>query len=981
MRYGLLSPEALVAAARERGVKRLVLVDNNNVSCVGEFVDRCREAGIQPILGIDFRGEDHRHLYYGIAHNDEGFRELTELLSAHSLTGKSVSAVAPCLEHASIIYSKRPKAIEHFRSNEYLGIRAFDVNLLPKSGLLKHRDKLVAIQPVAFIGGGEDWTTHRILRAVDRNALISKISAQDCARRSDKFVAPRDLYKAYAVYPFLLENAAKLLSRCAIELPGTAGGGFSARNNLCYFGSSEADDYALLTKLARAGCRARYGDKRSKVRERLEKELKVIRQQQFCAYFLIAWDLVRYAKSMHFQHVGRGSGANSIVAYALGITDVDPIELDLYFERFINAFRASPPDFDIDFSWRERDEVLDYLFKRYGKGRVGLLATYNTFKGKSCIREVGKVFGLPKAEIDQLVTHPQVKDELSQKVLIHAAKLQGMPNYLSIHAGGVLIGQRPLTYHTAFEGMPKGFPVVHMDMYHAEDMGFHKFDILSQRGLGHIREATEMVKAQRGLAVEVEDIRKLLTDEKVLDQLRSAQCIGCFYVESPAMRGLLSKLNCSNYRELVAASSIIRPGVAQSGMMKEYIRRHHAPHSFDYPHPVFREQLGETHGVMVYQEDVMRIAHHFAGLELDESDVLRRLMSGKKAKGDTLEKLHAKYLQNCRERGYEEALIHEVWRQIESFAGYSFCKAHSASFAVESFQSLYLKTYYPHEFMVAVINNGGGFYSTEFYFHEARMQGATILPPCANHSQWSTSLEGTVIYVGFQHLQGLERAGALALVEERLLGGPYEDLADVISRNDLSNTQLDILIRIGALRFTGKNKYELMWEKNALLGDRGSAQLTAAPRLFAATSEVTFQLPELVEGPFDQAFDELELLGFPLCSPYDLLQSPAQWAHETTLAERLVNLADERISILGYFVCRKPVRTKNNRMMQFGCWLDQAGQFFDTVHFPQVLERYPLRGRGIYRLSGRVSLEFGFPSLEVDRVELLPMREDGRYGG
>ncbi len=305
--------------------------------------------------------------------------------------------------------------------------------------------------------------------------------------------------------------------------------------------------------------------------------------------------------------------------------------------------------------------------------------------------------------------------------------------------------------------MPKGFPITHFDMYAAEEWGFHKFDVLSQRGLGHIKDCVDLVRENQGKAVNVHDVAKLKTDERVRAQLRSSRCMGCFYIESPAMRGLLRKLRCDNYVHLVAASSIIRPGVAQSGMMREYIQRFHQPNSFEYLHPVFKEHLSETFGVMVYQEDVMKILHHFAGLGLDEADVMRRMMTGKKRSSEAFARLQQKYFDNCAARRYPDALAKEVWRQIESFAGYSFCKAHSASFAVESFQSLYLKTYFPLEFMVAVINNFGGFYSTEFYVHEARMSGATIHAPCVNRSRNLTRIEGKDIYLGMIHVRGLEK--------------------------------------------------------------------------------------------------------------------------------------------------------------------------------------------------------------------------------
>ena len=452
--------------------------------------------------------------------------------------------------------------------------------------------------------------------------------------------------------------------------------------------------------------------------------------------------------------------------------------------------------------------------------------------------------------------------------------------------------------------------------------------------------------------------------------------MGCFYIESPAMRGLLKKLRCDNYKHLVAASSIIRPGVAQSGMMREYIKRFHRPYSFEYLHPVFKEHLSETFGVMVYQEDTMKIVHHFAGLALDESDVLRRIMSGKKYKGDTFEKLRIKYFKNCKERGYPNELAKEVWRQIESFAGYSFCKAHSASYAVESFQSLYLKAYFPIEFMVAVINNFGGFYRTEYYFHEAKMAGATIHAPCINQSHYLTSLEGKDIFVGFIHLERMERKVVRRIIAQRQQKGTYRSLADFVNRVDITADQLEILIRIGAFRFTRMNKYELMWEKNAVFNPK--QKFESSNLLFDDLAE-DFHLPILKEGLFDQAFDELELLGFPLCSPFDLLQLTTV-KKETILTKALFRYLGKIVWIEGYYVCQKKVSTVKNTLMSFGTWLDREGRFFDTTHFPPALKRFPFRGKGIYAIRGKVVQEFGFLSLEVAEMVMLPMVVDGRYG-
>jgi len=321
-----------------------------------------------------------------------------------------------------------------------------------------------------------------------------------------------------------------------------------------------------------------------------------------------------------------------LAAYCLQITDVDPIELDLYFERFLNPKRSSPPDFDLDFSWKERDEVLEYIFKKHGQKYTALLGTFSTFKDSSIIRELGKVYGLPKAEIDEISAGrktSKVGNELIEKIFSIGKKLENFPSHRSIHAGGVLISQQEITNYSAIDLPPKGFPTVQWDMYSAEDIGFEKFDILSQRGIGHIKEAAEIIKKNRGLDIDVHQVEKFKHDVLVKQNLYDGNTIGCFYIESPAMRGLLKKLKCNDYLTLVAASSIIRPGVAKSGMMKQYVKNFHQQENINYLHPVMENLLKETYGVMVYQEDVLKVCHHFAGLDLADADVLRRAMSGK----------------------------------------------------------------------------------------------------------------------------------------------------------------------------------------------------------------------------------------------------------------------------------------------------------------------------------------------------------------
>jgi DNA polymerase-3 subunit alpha len=538
--------------------------------------------------------------------------------------------------------------------------------------------------------------------------------------------------------------------------------------------------------------------------------------------------------------------------------------------------------------------------------------------------------------------------------------------------------------------MPKGFPVTHFDMHHAESLGFHKFDVLSQRGLGHIKDAVSLIRQRHKQDVDIHDIKLLKNDPRSIALLRSAKCLGCFYIESPAMRGLLRKLHCDNYIHLVAASSIIRPGVSSSGMMKAYIQRTHDPCGFTYPHAVFEEQLSETYGIMVYQEDVMKILHHFAGLDLGESDVVRRIMTGKKLKDDTLERLKEKYFKQCNQRGYSEILAIEVWRQIESFAGYSFCKAHSASFAVESFQSLYLKAHFPLEFITAVINNFGGFYPTEFYVHEAKILGAHVQAPCVNNSLYMSGLVNeNELYLGFIHLKEIESQTAQKIVTQRENHGAFRDFADFVERVSLGPTQLDLLIRIGAFRFCGKSKYELFWEKNTLVtavGEQDNHSLFSETdhqsMRVQNTEDESFSFASMLsvvkENALNQSFDELELLGFPLCNPFDLIQDTSP-LNATILARQMVSFKNRPIKMAGYFVCSKSLTTIKKERMAFGTWIDHEGNYFDTTHFPEQLLRHPFRGKGVYMIEGKATEEFGFFSLEVSKMNRLPFLADERF--
>ncbi|MDP4827626.1 MAG: DNA polymerase III subunit alpha, partial [Flavobacteriales bacterium] len=466
-------------------------------------------------------------------------------------------------------------------------------------------------------------------------------------------------------------------------------------------------------------------------------------------------------------------------------------------------YRRNPPDFDIDFSWADRDDVTRYIFERFR--HVTLLGAYSTFQYRAVIRELGKVFGLPKHEIDRLSDgkfQMHELDELSSLVVRYSQRIHDFPNSITIHAAGILITEKHIHHYVSTFLPPKGFPTARFDMVISEDAGLYKFDILSQRGLGKIKDAVDMVNQRGGEQIDIHDIKRFKEDERIKHLLRNALAIGCFYVESPAMRMLMRKLQVDDYLGLVAASSVIRPGVAQSGMMREYIQRKRFPEKRKDAHPVMLDIMPETYGVMVYQEDVIKVAHYFAGLSLAEADVLRRGMSGKFRSREEFDGVREKFFSNCQEKGYSREMTSEIWRQTESFAGYAFAKGHSASYAVESYQSLFLKAYYPLEYMTATLNNGGGFYSTELYVHEARMEGATIEEPCVNRGRNGCFLEGTTLILGMGMIKSIDDKTVVALICEREENGPFTSLNDFVFRTGIALEQASLLIRANALRFT-----------------------------------------------------------------------------------------------------------------------------------------------------------------------------------
>ncbi len=1145
-KYGILSPEALLEEAAKAGVRTLALTDIHNTAGIPDFVRLAEGHGIRPVAGIEFR-QGSKLLYIGLAKNNNGYQQLNELLSPHLLDGEALPVESPELPDAFFIlpFTTPPRTLH---PNERIGIKPAELTRLPFSPWAKRLNELVALLPVTFRNnpgtGPGDFNAHRLLRTMAGNTLISLLPAEELANPAETFRGEAEVRRIYRDFPELLRNAEQLLEQCSIGFDGSD-------KTRKVFGTSLALDRERLHRDTLEGLHRRYPQPTAQVLARMRHELDVIERMGFISYFLINHDIVRYAASRGFFHVGRGSGANSLVAYCLGITDVDPIELNLYFERFISTARKKPPDFDIDFSWKDRDEVYRYVFGKYNgpfgsaQGNVSethaaQVATYTTFQWRGAVRELGKAVGLPPEEIDALSegrsrygggkpseqANSRELDRVARAVVRYAQKLIGMPHQFGVHVGGIVITDKPVAHFGALFRPPKGFPVVQLSLLECEDLGLHKFDLLSQRGLGHIRDAVELVDADQKIrqsddqmmempltpalsllsgveggeggmpecdvlvlstctvdppgrpvhrpAVDIHDIPHFKQDPAIKQLLRTGDTVGCFYVESPAMRMLLKKLRVEDYLTLVAASSIIRPGVAESGMMREYILRHNDPERVKRAPKELLEIMPDTYGVMVYQEDVLKVAHLYAGLNLEEADLLRRGMTARFRDRPEFKAVQEKFFANCTAKGHPPGQAEEVWRQIESFASFSFAKGHSASYAVESYQSLWLKAHHPLEFLVAVANNFGGFYSLEFYLHEARRHGAVIEAPCVNVSGELCSLlrsgedprsctasctirtadplgrrdssdhrdrlarrdssdPRSRIYLGLANIKSLTAETVQLLLHERHRNGPYADLEDLLHRVPLPLEQARILIRTGALRFTGKSKPQLLWDLTLL---HNPAAVTSDGDLFVSKVEEPL-LPELHHYPLADAYDELELLGFPLGDPFGLVESGEENRQDAKSAKELTRRREDakvgtvdscqlsvvraasddfrrttdngqpttdnyerrtanypptilkrdmphhigkRVAMLGYMVHVKPASTRTGEWMSFGSFIDTAGELWDSTQFPAVAARYPFRGRCVYRLTGVVEEEFGHCSLRTQSLEKLPWKADLRYG-
>ncbi len=981
--WGVRSIEEICAAARNMGLSTLALTDRNGLYGIPRFLDCAARYNLKPIIGCEAVHQQQRAVI--LARDEEGYSNLCQILSElHCNKDFSLSGSLQQFRRGLTVISDDAKLLSELRrhSTEQLYVELSPGHQMHKALALAKELKLPPVATSrAVLLDQSDFEVHRLLRAIALNTTFSRLTAEQTARDCDYLYSPERFRDYFPHCPQALSNTLKIAENCQhqwdfhLVFPN-------------FRGQSDGQAYQLLEQRSQAGARWRYHGMTVQIEERLQKELKLIQAKGFAHYFLVVEELAKQCP----RTCGRGSAAASLVAYCLGITHVDPIAHNLFFERFLNEGRQDPPDIDIDFPWDERDAVLDFAFARYGARRAAMVANQIGIKGRSAIREVAKVFGFPDAEIKQLTerisgywkadqsaaavnTHPMFSGETFgddwQQVLRLASRLKGQLRHLSLHCGGIIIVPDEIRRYVPIEITAKGLPVIQWEKDQAEQSGLVKIDILGNRSLAVIRDTLAAVKANTGKIIDYASWQPL-QDEKTNTLIKSGETMGCFYIESPATRLLLKRMWLNNpceherdvFEHLVMASSIIRP--AANRFVLEFLARMHG-RPWQHLHPLLIEVLGETYGIAIYQEQITQISMALASFSANEGDQLRKIIS-KKDKQQTLEDFRQKFLAGALANKVSEKVVNALWEQILSFAGYSFCKPHSASYALVSCKSAYLKANHPAEFMAAVISNQGGFYSPFAYISEARRMAIEILPPDINNSDYHYTGCQRRLRIGLMQIHGLSQQAIKHILNERRAHGAFQNFKDFIQRLNIDKNDTRLLIKAGCFDILeSKDKRPaLLW----LLLEQKRPQSSGQFSLFDASA---------TELPAPPAYDaklvldqELETLGMLVsCHPLVLYRTEIACIRPVK-AYVMHQWVGRYVTMIGWWVTGKTVQDKNGRPMEFISFEDTSG-IYDATFFPQAYSRFcrkMVRHRP-YILKGKVEQEFGIPTLTVEWIDFL----------
>lgn len=978
---GTVSPRELCRIAVQHGYSGLALTDRDNLYGLWSFLRACDAEGLRPVIGAELSDPVSGRSAALLVKNEEGYRHLCNLLS---------------LRHGGELQFEEDLG----RFGDGLLMLADDIDLLEKLyrggmdiaadlgprpdysarklyGWARERGVAAVATPDSSIASESDADIYRLLRAIDSNSAFDR-EGRDGSLHS--FNGPAVYGERFAIWPEVVDASDELARKC--EFTGPDWGWVMPP----WEGDSSGQDaVGVLRRESYTGACRRYGDDLGEaVVERLEHELQVIADMGFPSYFLVVRDIIHRKGEDGVRKTrricGRGSGAASLVAYCLGITNVCPLKYNLYFERFLNPGRTDPPDIDVDFAWDERDDVLAEVLGDYPENSA-MVCNHIFFQPRMAIRETAKAYGLPGGEISRLTKRlpwvvkgdgrsllerlqdvPALKDQDFSdpwpEILGLAERLVGIPRHLSVHPGGVIITPGNIRDYVPVEYATKGVPIIQWEKDGAEEAGLVKIDILGNRSLGVIRDSLKSVAAS-GTPVD-ELCWNPEDDPKTRSGVARGSTMGCFYIESPAMRLLQQKAGSGHFEQLVIQSSIIRP--AANEFVREYVRRLHGG-TWEPLHPLVGDVLDETFGLMVYQEDVSRVAVAMAGFSHASADGLRKVMS-KKDKELRLKDYRQRFYKGCEEQGVETEDIDRVWEMMMSFDGYSFCKPHSASYARVSYQAAYLKHHHPAEFMAAVISNRGGYYSTFAYVSEARRLGIEILHPDVNLSEVRWKGSRGRVRVGLQQVSGLSEKciGRLRRERSRRL---FTEPVDFWNRVVPSDDEARSLIHAGAMDTLapGLNRTALLWQWDSFRRSRQQAGLNS---LF----EVRLPPPPPLNAPdtLSRLRREYGVLGF-LCREHPISFVRGLPSGLVKMAE-VPNHVGRRIQCAGWLLTGKLVSTKTGEVMEFLTFEDDTG-IQETTFFPEAYRRsaHLLQSGRPYLLTGLVEEDFGAVTLTVERVE------------
>jgi DNA polymerase-3 subunit alpha/error-prone DNA polymerase len=928
--WGTASVQKLFDTLQGQGCKAVAITDRDNLYGLPACREAAKEAGITLICGCELLCKQGS--VFAFVKDSIGFSRLCELLTEHNRDSSFDYLPSLAQDSKGLSLSSFSPDILNFLTGTtaslYAAISPRSLSSIPTARSLHL--PLIALDDATFLQE-EDRLVHSVLRSIATGKTIGTLAEEDQERKGGVLLDEKAYQEAFSSWPEALSGTEKVCSQCNFEP-------FSGELIFPDYPTPGFSTQAELRKRVLKGAEQRYGELSDGILDRIEYELDIINRKGFASYFLVMHDIV----AMSSRTCGRGSAAASIVSYSLHITNVDPIAYKLYFERFLSMARLDPPDIDVDFAWDERDGVFQEVFKRFGFEHCARVANHNTFRLRSAVRETARSYGLPDSQITQmehrlfLTGLKDVSDPLWHTICSIARRMVSLPKELSMHCGGLVITPEKVSHYAPVGLSSAGYPLLAWEKEGTEAAGFVKIDLLGNRSLAVIRDALANLQ-EEGITID-ENTWQPAEDAATIAALARGDSLGVFYIESPAMRQLQKKTGRGDFEHIVIHSSIIRP--AANTYINEYVERLHGK-SWNPLHPRLAYILDETYGILCYQEDVSKTAVALANFNETDADALRKVIA-KKAGGAKLARYERQFFEGCKANGIEEPIVQQVWAMMLSFDGYSFCKPHSASYAMVSFQSAYLRVHHPSAFIAAVLTNQGGYYRAHAYISEARRMGLSLVGPDINQSRVGYHAKGKTLVIGFMAIGNLSRTAMQSIVMERDRGGKFSSLQEVSNR--LSISRDDFVAMVAAGTFDSLAPALLRSEQlKQLLITRGRTEPFGQGDLFAKEKMPSIPKTKEVQGRVVRTEDELhreyEALGF-LRSYHPLVLwsrflAPLKRVQACDL-DRHVNY---HVNLIGWQVTQKEVMTKDGKSMGFVSFEDETAMY-ETVFFPDMFTRY-----------------------------------------